>query len=176
MLSRQVLDSGNLGAMSLGRLFQCLISSSVKNILIPNLNLLCWSSVPFPQVLSLITRDRRSASTPLITIMRPWWGLCSVSSSAEQTKGLQPFFRWFPSRRFTMFTALHWTLSSRKMSSLYFAPKTAYSTQGDAAPEWCRMEQSLPLSASYAALNAPQDTVGLPDYLGILLIHIQLLV
>lgn len=48
-----------------------LVPDLVKNVfLIPNLNLSCHSSMLFPQVLLLVTRERRSAPAPSLPIMR----------------------------------------------------------------------------------------------------------
>ena len=56
---------------SLGSLFQCMTTLSVKNLfLISSLNLPCHSLTPFPQVLSLVTKENRSAPAPPLPLVR----------------------------------------------------------------------------------------------------------
>jgi len=74
---------------ALGSLFLCLTTFSVKNFfLISNLNFPCCNFMPFPQVLLLVTRKKRSASAPPVPSWgscRLWWGLPSVSFSLGWT-------------------------------------------------------------------------------------------
>jgi len=63
-LSKCLSNTDSLGASttSLGSLFQCLTTLSVKKcLLMSSLNLPCNSFEPFPHVLSLDTREKRSA-------------------------------------------------------------------------------------------------------------------
>jgi len=71
VLSRYILISGKFSVMpaSLGSRFQCLTILSVNN-LISNLILSCCSSLLFPWVLLLFTRDRRSVPVPLLCLLK----------------------------------------------------------------------------------------------------------
>lgn len=63
------------------------------------------------------------------------------------------------------------------MSFFNVALQTAQSTRDEAAPEQCRVGQSLHLTGyNSIVLDAPQDVIGLPGYLSTLLIRVQLAV
>lgn len=68
-------------SIAMGSLFQCPNHPLMKNLyLISSLNLLFHSFIPFPPVLSLITREKRSVLVPPLSLWgnhRPRWGLCS---------------------------------------------------------------------------------------------------
>lgn len=71
-------DSHGTSTISLGSLLQYLATLTVKTFfLIPSLNLPCCSFVPFPRVVSLITREKRSAP-PIISN-----STCSVSAFSQ---------------------------------------------------------------------------------------------
>lgn len=68
-VSKHLLNSSKFGTVttSLGCLLQCPTTLPVKNLfLISSVDLSCRSLKPFPQVLLLITREKRSATAYLL--------------------------------------------------------------------------------------------------------------
>ncbi|KAK4831669.1 hypothetical protein QYF61_018636 [Mycteria americana] len=95
-------------ATSLGSLFQCLTTLSVKKFfLISSLNLPWCNLRPFPLVLSLVTWEKRP--TPAL-LQPPFRELLNNPSSLSRSS------QDLCSRPFTSFLALLWTRSSTSMS------------------------------------------------------------
>ncbi|KAK4825522.1 LOW QUALITY PROTEIN: hypothetical protein QYF61_000035, partial [Mycteria americana] len=163
---------------SLGSLFQCLITLSVKkNFLISSLNLPWRNLRPFPLVLSLVTWEK--TPTP------PLYNLLSVVES-DEVSPQPPFLQAKQSQlpqplliRLLLQTlhqlpcpSLH-TLQYLNIPLVVGGPKL--NTVFEVRPHQCRVEghNHFPSPAGYAIFDTGQDAIGLLGRLGTLLAHIQ---
>ncbi|KAK4815816.1 LOW QUALITY PROTEIN: hypothetical protein QYF61_007425 [Mycteria americana] len=163
---------------SLGSLFQCLITLSVKkNFLISSLNLPWCNLRPFPLVLSLVTWEKRP--TP------PLYNLLSVVESdkvspqppflqAKQSQLPQPLFIRL------LLQTLHQlrcpsldTLQHLNVSLVVGGPKL--NTGFEVRPHQCRVQghDHCPTPAGHAIFDTSQDAIGFLGHLGTLPAHIQ---
>ncbi|KAK4812678.1 LOW QUALITY PROTEIN: hypothetical protein QYF61_012188 [Mycteria americana] len=166
---------------SLGSLFQCLITLSVKkNFLISSLNLPWRNLRPFPLVLSLVTWEKRP--TP------PLYTLLSVEES-DEVSPQPPFLQAKQSQlpQPLLIRLLLQTLPQLRCPSLdtlqYLniplvvgGPKL--NTVFEVWPHQCRVQghNHFPSPAGHAILDTSQDAIGFLGHLGTLLAHIQVAV
>ncbi|KAK4820559.1 LOW QUALITY PROTEIN: hypothetical protein QYF61_000709 [Mycteria americana] len=163
---------------SLGSLFQCLITLSVKkNFLISSLNLPWRNLRPFPLVLSLVTWEKRP--TP------PLYNLLSVVESdevspqppflqAEQPQVPQPLpislvLQTLPQLRCPSLD----TLQPLNVSLGVGGP--TLNTAFEVRPHQCRVQghDHCPSPAGHTVSDTSQDAIGFLGHLGTLLAHIQ---
>jgi len=113
------MNSDKLGAVttSLETLFLWLVTLSVKNLfLMSSVNFTWCTFIPFPHVLSLVTREGNSPSTASLKEVVNCEKITPQPSllQAEQTKWPQPLLLLL--RPFTILVTLLWTCSNGLMS------------------------------------------------------------
>ncbi|KAK4831110.1 LOW QUALITY PROTEIN: hypothetical protein QYF61_015413 [Mycteria americana] len=163
---------------SLGSLFQCLITLSVKkNFLISSLNLPWRNLRPFPLVLSLVTWEKRL--TPLLYNLLSVVESNKVSPQPPFLQAKQPQFPQPLLIRLVLQT-LHQlrhpsldTLQPLNVSLVVRGPKL--NTGFEVRPHQCRVQghDHFPTLAGHTIFDTSQDAIGLLGHLGTLLAHIQ---
>ncbi|KAK4823315.1 hypothetical protein QYF61_000917 [Mycteria americana] len=153
---------------SLGSLFQCLTTVSVKEFfLISNLNLPWRNLRPFPLVLSLVTWEKR----PTPTSLQPPFRLNSPSSFPQLL-----LIRLVLQTPHQLHCPSLDTLQHLNVSLVLRGPKlnTVFKVQ----PHQCRVQgdNHFPSPAGHTISDTSQDAIGFLGRLGTLLAHVQLAV
>ncbi|KAK4826124.1 LOW QUALITY PROTEIN: hypothetical protein QYF61_005276 [Mycteria americana] len=165
---------------SLGSLFQCLITLSVKkNFLISSLNLPWRNLRPFPLVLSLVTWEKRPTPTSL---QPPFHVVVESDEVSPQPPFLQAKQSQLPQPLLIrlLLQTLHQlrcpsldTLQHLNVPLVVGGPKL--NTVFEVWPHQCRVQghNHFPSPAGHAIFDTGQDAIGLLGRLGTLLAHIQ---
>ncbi|KAK4833077.1 hypothetical protein QYF61_027739 [Mycteria americana] len=190
--SKRLLNTSRDGdsTTSLGSLFQCLITLSVKkNFLISSLNLPWRNLRPFPLVLSLV---QAISSHPITCYLGeetdPHLSTTSFQGVVESDKvSPQPPFLQAKQPQFPqpllirlLLQTLHQlrcpsldSLQHLNVSLVVRGPKL--NTGFEVRPHQCRVQghDHFPSPAGHTISDTSQDTIGLLGHLGTLLAHIQ---
>ncbi|KAK4824318.1 LOW QUALITY PROTEIN: hypothetical protein QYF61_013593 [Mycteria americana] len=169
---------GGDSTTSLGSLFQCLTTLSVKKFfLIPNLSLPWCNLRPFPLILSLVTWERDRPP--------PLYNLLSVVES-NKVSPQPPFLQAKQSQlpQLLLIRLLLQTLHQLRCPSLDMLQHLNVSlvvggpklnTVFEVRPHQCRVQghDHFPSPAGHAIFDTSQDAIGFLGRLGTLLAHIQ---
>ncbi|KAK4810503.1 hypothetical protein QYF61_004283 [Mycteria americana] len=150
VLKRHIYTDGD-STTSLGSLFQCLTTLSVKKFfLISNLNLPWHNLRPFPLILSLVTWEKRPTPT-----------------------SLQPPFRLLLQTLHQLCCPSLDMLQHLNVSLVVRGPKL--NTVFEVRPHQCRVQghDHFPSPAGHIIFDTSQDAIGFLGHLGTLLAHIQ---
>ncbi|KAK4820813.1 hypothetical protein QYF61_007207 [Mycteria americana] len=162
---------------SLGSMFQCLTTLSVKFFLIPNLNVSRRNLRPFPLVLSLVTWKKRPTPTSLQPPFRQ--SAIKVSPQPPLLQAKQPQLPQPLLIRLQLQTlhqlrcpSLH-TLQHLNVFLVVGGPKL--NTVFEVQPHQCRVQghDHFPSPAGHTIPDTSQDAVSFLGHLGTLLAHIQ---
>ncbi|KAK4828611.1 hypothetical protein QYF61_000063 [Mycteria americana] len=176
--SKRLLNTSRDGdsTTSLGSLFQCLITPSVKkNFLISSLNLPWCNLRPFPLVLSLVTWEKRPTPTS-------FQGVVESDKVSPQPPFLQAKQSQLPQLLLIrlLLQTLHQlrcpsldTLQHLNVSLVVGDPKL--NTVFEVRPHQCQVQghDHFPSPAGPTIFDTSQDAIGFLGHLGTLLAHIQ---